>query len=361
MRKLSLLAVVSLILINSSIAQFRKYSNEFLQIGVGARSLGMSGAVISTTNDITSGYWNPAGLANLDSKAQIGLMHAEYFAGIAKYDFGSFSTRIDSNSSVGFSVIRFGVDDIPNTIELIDANGVVDYNRISTFSIADYAFLGSYARKLKLPGLTVGANAKIIHRTIGKFGRSWGFGLDAGMQYKYKKWNFGLMARDVTTTINAWNYTLDDKTKEIFTQTGNEIPSSSMEMTAPKVILGAAFKEQLVKKVYIVAEANFDLTFDGYRNVLIKTKGFNVDPKLGVELSYDNLVFLRGGIGNIQKATEITGKEVTIYQPNFGVGIRFKGVALDYALTDIGDKSVALYSNIFSLKIDINRKLTPNK
>ena len=63
-----------------------KYSNEFLAIGVGGRSLGMSNACVATIDDVTSGYWNPAGLMGIESDLQIGLMHSEYFAGIAKYD-----------------------------------------------------------------------------------------------------------------------------------------------------------------------------------------------------------------------------------------------------------------------------------
>ena len=39
-----------------------KYSNEFLAVGVGARALGMGNAFTAVTNDVTSGYWNPAGL-----------------------------------------------------------------------------------------------------------------------------------------------------------------------------------------------------------------------------------------------------------------------------------------------------------
>ncbi|MDG2497959.1 MAG: hypothetical protein P8M66_00420, partial [Flavobacteriaceae bacterium] len=39
----------------------RKYSNEFLNIGVDASALGMSNAVVASSNDVNSGYWNPAG------------------------------------------------------------------------------------------------------------------------------------------------------------------------------------------------------------------------------------------------------------------------------------------------------------
>src|SRR5690625_7308284 len=47
--------------------------------------------------------------------------------------------------------------------------------------------------------LHFGANAKIIRRIIGKFADSWGFGFDLGVQYKLQDWQFGLMARDITT------------------------------------------------------------------------------------------------------------------------------------------------------------------
>ena len=98
-----------------------KYSNEFMNIGIGARSLGMSNSVITSTNDVTSGYWNPANLTKIESDLQVGLMHAEYFAGIAKYDYGAVAKNIDEKSAFAFSFLRFGVDNIPNTTELIDA------------------------------------------------------------------------------------------------------------------------------------------------------------------------------------------------------------------------------------------------
>ena len=49
-------------LIFPALAQFRKYSNEFLNIGAGARGLAMGSAQVASVNDGTAGYWNPAGL-----------------------------------------------------------------------------------------------------------------------------------------------------------------------------------------------------------------------------------------------------------------------------------------------------------
>ena len=135
-------------------AQTAKYSNEFLNIGVGARALGMGNANVASVEGVYSGYWNPSGLLKQQNNIEVGLMHAEYFAGIAKYDFIGASKKIDSNSVAGISILRFGVDNIPNTLDLVDANGNIDYNRVTTFNAVDFAALLSYARSL--PKLTGG-------------------------------------------------------------------------------------------------------------------------------------------------------------------------------------------------------------
>lgn len=335
-----------------------KYSNEFLAIGVGARALGMSNSQVASVNGVTSGYWNPAGLTQLTGDFQVDLMHAEYFAGIAKYDYGAFATKIDSLSAFGFSVIRFGVDDIPNTTQLIDANGNIDYDRIFSFSVADYAFLFSYARKSKIEGLSYGANVKVIYRQVGDMAKAWGFGFDAGAQYFTKnKWAFAIMARDVTSTFNAWSFSLDQNTIDVFEATGNEIPDNSIEITLPKIILGIAKSAKISNKFGVLGEVNFDLSTDGKRNVLITGKPFSVDPHAGIEANYSQLIFLRLGVGNIQKTTDIYQADQISWQPNFGIGVKFKGISLDYAFTDIGDQSEGLYSNVFSLKFEINKKI----
>tara|TARA_B100000809_G_C15140222_1_gene532859 strand:+ start:3700 stop:4797 length:1098 start_codon:yes stop_codon:yes gene_type:complete len=333
-----------------------KFSNEFLSIGVGARALGMSNAYVTTVNDVTSGYWNPAGLTQIKKDFQVSLMHASYFAGIAKYDYGAFAAKIDTSSAFAFSVIRFGVDDIPNTTQLIDADGNVDFDRISSFSVADYAFMFSYARKSKIKGLRYGANVKIIYRQVGDFAKAWGFGLDGGIQYDLKNWKFGLMARDVTSTFNAWSFSLDQETIDVFNATGNEIPNNSTEITLPKVILGIGREIKISNKFNFLGEIDFDLSTDGKRNVLITGDPISIDPHMGVEVGYAKLVFLRLGVGNFQKVTDILQNDKITYQPNFGIGIQFRGIALDYAFSDIGDQSDALYSNIFSLKFDINKQ-----
>ncbi len=68
----------------------RKYSNEFMNIGVDAAAFGMANAVVASSKNVNSGYWNPAGLVALEDN-QLSLMHSSYFANIANYDYAAFA------------------------------------------------------------------------------------------------------------------------------------------------------------------------------------------------------------------------------------------------------------------------------
>lgn len=323
-----------------------------MNIGVDAAALGMSNAVVAGTNDVNSGYWNPAGLVNLED-GQVALMHASYFANIAQYDYAAYAKPIDDRSAWGISLIRFGVDDIMNTTELIDGQGNIDYNRISLFSTADYGFTFSYARKLPVPGFQYGVNAKVIRRIIGKFANSWGFGFDFGLQFERNDWHFGLMLRDITTTYNIWNIDEDEYQKIANAIPGeNQEPPESTEITLPKAQLGISKKFEFHNDTSLLAATNLNMRFE-QTNDIISTKGVSIDPALGFEFGYTDLVFLRAGVGNFQNVLQIDGSEKVNFQPNIGLGFKYKGIQIDYALTDLGDQSAALYSNVFSVKVDL--------
>lgn len=325
-----------------------KYSNEFLSIGVGARSFGMGSAVVASARDVTAGYWNPAGLLRIGQQAEAGLMHSEYFAGIAKFDYAGFALKLDDKSSGGITLVRFGVDDIPNTLELIDAEGNLRYDRIKTFSAADYAFLASYARIAGISGLAYGGNMKIIHRRTGDFARAWGFGFDLGATWETGKWHFAAAARDVTSTFNAWSFNTSGL-EQVFMTTGNEIPRNSLELTVPRLILGGARTFRLHEKAGLLVELDTEVTFDGKRNNLVRTGHFSLDPRLGIEAGYNDLVFLRMGFSNMQRLQDFNGRISFDFQPSLGLGIHWRNFRVDYALTDIADQSIALYSNVFSM------------
>ena len=346
--------LLTLVTLFASAQTARKYSNEFMNIGVDAAALGMSNAVVSQTADVNSGYWNPAGLVHLEDN-QLALMHSSYFANIANYNYMAYGMPLDDRSAIGLSLIRFGVDDILDTTQLIDDQGNVNYDRISTFSTADYGLTFSYARKLPLDGLNFGVNAKIIRRIIGDFASSWGFGLDVGIQFEGKNdWKFGVMARDITTTYNAWSID-EEKFEQIsgaIEGENQDLPETT-EITIPKLQLGLSKKWIFHYDYSLLAAANLNMRF-AENNDIISTSFASINPALGFEFGYTDLVFLRAGAGNFQNELQIDDSEQTTFQPNFGVGFKYKGIQIDYAFTDIGDQSAALYSNVFSLKIDFS-------
>ncbi len=339
----------------------QKYSNEFLSIGVGAAAHARGLAVSAQVDDVTAGYWNPAGLCSLigEEKLQISAMHAEWFAGIGKFDYLSLSLPMsNSERRIGLSLIRFGIDGIPNTLSLYEADGTVNYNNIVEFSAADYAIIGSYAQYLQIGErkLRVGGNVKVIPRVIGTFARSWGFGLDIGLQYQAGAWQFGFTGRDITNTFNAWKVSFTDAEKEVLLATGNELPAlSSLELTRPSMQVGVARKFEFSDKLSLSAEMDWFITTDGKRNTLLSGKPLSLDPALGLELSYHSFLFLRGGINRFQREFKPDGTEFLSLRPAIGVGLQMGSFLLDYAYTDLGD-SQNRYSHIISLRIDMKPK-----
>lgn len=341
--------------INSTEAQVNVYSNEFLNIGVDAASLSMGNSVIANVTGVNSGYWNPAGLSTGTKKMELSLMHANYFSGLAQYDYIGSVFRINDSTALGISVIRFGVDNIPNTLNMVDADGNVNYDRITYFSIADYAFLFSFGKKLKINGLSIGGNLKLIYRQQGKFAKAYGFGFDLGVQYGKAKWKFGATLRDASSTFNIWifNTKLFEQT---FIQTGNDLPENSMEITLPKLLLGTARNFSINKKLSALVEIDLDIYFDGAHNSVIKLDPVSLEPHLGFEFRYLKNVFIRGGVNGFQFIENIDKKKTLIFQPSAGIGVSYFNIIFDYTLTDIGDLTVAPYSHIFSLKYSFNFK-----
>ena len=348
----------------AAFSQFRKYSNEFLNIGAGARGLAMGSAQVSTVKDATAGYWNPAGLVGVKDHPEVDLMHAEYFAGIGKYDFGAVAIPLQDNKRViGLSLLRFAVDDIPNTLFLVQPDGGIDYGSITSFSSADYAMLFSYAQKVvetsdKL--VSFGINAKVIHRKVGDFASAWGFGIDAGIQIHGTHWHLALVAKDLTTTFNAWTFKFTDKEKQVLYLTQNDIPVRSTELTSPRLSLGGGYDFKISNSLNLLAEANFDITFDGKRNTIISSNPVSVDPHFGLEASIKSVFFIRAGVTNFQKALSdgdtLNQKKVWIYQPSLGAGVKIKNVMLDYAYANLANQSNPLYTHVFSLRFILVRK-----
>lgn len=289
---------------------FGKYAGEFMAIGVGGRPLGLGGAFVSIANDVTAGYYNPAGLANLDYP-QISLMHDERYGNLVNYDYAAVGIPFDQDMSFGLSIMRLGVDGIPDTRNaLVDLNGDgtiddnekrdfrLDYDRISYFSNQDWAFYFTFAKRHS-ENFYYGANVKFIRRELGD-GSATGVGFDVGAYYNpFEKLYLGLNIQDVTTTFVSWN-------------TGRN------ELVTPTAKIGGSYRIDFLGGVILPA-LDFDVRFENRRyasNFHIGPVSF--DMHAGLEYNFRNIFSIRGGYNDV--------KQLTI-----GAGIKLPKLNIDYS------------------------------
>ena len=336
-----------LILCSESLYAQLKYSNDFLQIGAGARSFSLSKSVVASVDGPSSIYWNPSSLVEMQ-ESSLEIMHAAYFGGIANYDQISYVSKYEDGAAYGFMIIRLGIDDIMNTINLVDNNGNTDYDRITLFSVADYACLFSYAKSDVFLGFDVGGNAKIIYRKIGSFANSYGFGFDISAQKKINTWKFAAIIRDATSTYNTWIFDPDEYS-DVYLSTGNEVPVNTSEVTIPSMQIGVSkllFSNDIYK---IHSELDFDYYFDGLRNTLYSNKFFSINPHFGSEFVYKDVFAFRFGLGDLIKHTDFIGEKYFTIKPSFGIGFDTKNIIIDYALANFDTFQQGTFSHIVSL------------
>ena len=334
----------------------QKYSNEFLSIGVSARAQALGNSVVASVDDVTAGYWNPAGLGrtSTDAGLQLSAMHSPWFAGVASFNYLGVSIPFqNANRRLALSLVRFGIDNIPNTLSLYESDGSINYDNIVEFSAADYGLFASYGQQLKNPDLFAGGSVKVVRRTIGQFASSWGFGIDLGVQYHPGNWHFGAQARDLTTTFNAWKTNLTDADRDVFLATGNELPDlSSTEITNPSLIVGAGYTIE-GKTVTITPEVNLIATTDGQRNTLVSADPVSLDVGAGVEVNYNDFLFLRAGVNQFQRESDFDREEYLTVRPSVGVGMQLAALVVDYAYGNLSAGDQNTFSHVISLRLDL--------
>jgi len=290
-----------------------KFAGEFLAIGVGGRALGMGGAYTALANDVTAGYYNPAGLIHLNYP-QISIMHDERFGNLVNYDYAAAAIPYGTDMSFGLSIMRLAVDGIPDTRNaLVDANGDgilditqdrLDYSRISEFSDQDWAFYLSFAKRHS-DNFSYGASVKIIRRSIAEFSAT-GIGFDIGVQYTpIENLFLGATLQDVTTTLVAWS-------------TGRN------ELISPTLKVGGGYKFELLGGT-ITPVLDLDIRFEG-RNFAsnINIGPISVDLHEGFEYNYKNVFAIRAGYNDIKQFT-------------IGAGIKLPKLSIDYSFARFND------------------------
>jgi hypothetical protein len=323
MFKKSGLFFLALILISTSAQSqtvISKYAGEFMAIGVGGRALGMGGAFTAIANDVTAGYYNPAGLANLNYP-QVALMHSEQFGNLVNYDYGAVAIPFGTDMSFGLSVMRLGVDGIPDTrqalidgttgtqiFDIQDPNARLNTDLISEFSNQDWAFYLTFSKR-QSENFYWGANVKIIRRDIAEFGAT-GIGFDVGALYKpFDNLYLGANVQDVTTTLVAWN-------------TGRN------ELISPTLKIGAAYKIVEILGGYIMPALDFDIRFENRQFA----SNFNLGPvsfdmHAGFEYSYKNLFAVRAGYSDVKQFT-------------VGAGVKLPKLNIDYSFARFSQSEI---------------------
>ena len=339
-----------------------KYGADFLAGGVDARALGMGGAYVGLADEVSAGYWNPAGLRGL-SYPEISYMHVERFAGAVSFDYGGVAMPITARSTVGVSVFRSGVNDIVNTLSAWNPDRgqpLPGYkNRITRFSAADWALFVSYSRQVS-DRLSVGVNFKGIRRSIGDFASAWGYSMDVSARYRTGPYRFGAVIRDVTTMLQSWSVNPDafevnckadtdgDGQEEVFEACKNDgsliednaaryqavfdqrIPQGGTALVLPVARLGSGTVWPVGDGHTLTAGLDVDVAVDGQRAFVPNIGDVSFHPRLGMAFRYAGVVELRGGIQRLQIGDPI-GVDVT---PSVGAGLDLEQVSVDFSFGD---------------------------
>jgi hypothetical protein len=308
-------------------AQAVEYTNSVLDLGVGARALGLGGAYVALADDSTSTYWNPAGLTGIKdfevSAAEQGQEGAALALGSndvgSDYFFMSGGATLPDMGSFGLSVMRFGVSGISQVQNTQTCSTCAPPPPLGTFGTADWGVFASYAHKV-IPAVDAGVTLKMLYggtqglqadSTNGITGdASYDyFGLDLGFKVKFGVWSpalegltLGLNLQDLLNTGVRWSNT----------------PSSPDETVNPNPKTGLAYA----------------LPFDFLKNAQsVVNLAIDVDPSVyapstlihyGAEIWYKDVLAFRGGM--MQFTDSAQGSE-----PSIGASFKLYILQVDYA------------------------------
>lgn len=234
MRKISLILIL-LFITSGANAQNTKYAASFLDLGVGARALGMGSAYVGLSNDAYGFYWNPAGLAFI-TNLQAASMYADLFNALEKQSYMSAAMPIFGGSAVSVAWIRLSIDDIPRYLyddshtprqRYDDSNIQLIGGPEGYFGNYNDAFVISFAKYVRwnidlgwqyfeLPiDIGGGLNFKIIRQALDDKTGS-GLGIDAGIMARlnlndvfvedlYGDFIFGINVQDIANTKISWD------------------------------------------------------------------------------------------------------------------------------------------------------------
>ncbi|MBD3223182.1 MAG: PorV/PorQ family protein [Caldithrix sp.] len=327
MKHIIAIIIMAMILPVTTIAQDDKNisnvgttSAAFLEIGVGARAIGMGGAFVSTANDASALYWNPAGLGEL-KRAEIMFVHTNWIANI-NFDFAGVVIPLGRYGTIGGGITSLSMDDMKvRTIDQPEGTG-------EFFKAGDLSIMLSYGYKLT-DRFSIGFNTKFIHQQIWKE-TARGFALDIGTIFRT-----GLNGMRIGAALTNFGTDLQMSGDDLLVyhdidpyQLGNNerIFASLKTQTWP---LPLNFQAGLAMEAYQSDRHRLTLATEAMHPIN-NTESLHA----GMEYAFNELFFLRGGYRNLLLKDSEEGLTM-----GAGFSIRFMNnfkVRVDYSYADFG-------------------------
>lgn len=224
-------------------------SADFLNIGVGGRATGLGGAYTAAANDVSAGYWNPAGLTEIES-GQIGLSHISWYQDI-NYEYIGAARKVNDRLALGISASYLNL----GSIEGYDINDLPTGEIASTYNLAAGVSMGYELSD----NISAGVTVKYVAISLAGIGTS-AIAADFGLNYR-------LLDR-VVLGVAASNF-------------GQKLKFENVEEDLPSNIRAGIAVYPFGSSLMVEVDAEKQMEGD-------------VAVRNGVELHYQNY-FLRGG------------------------------------------------------------------
>lgn len=339
MKKIILITVIVLVPILLCANIFGKKGTaalQFLKLGIDARATGMGEAYVAVSDDISSVYWNPAGLAEkLDQQAFFS--HTEWVAGIMhEYAAVSFT---DGIQALGVSASVLHMDDMDEVTE--DTFGPTG----RTFTNSDIALGLTYSNAFT-DKFSFGITGKYLRENLYDFSIN-SYSFDIGSLYN-TQWNnltIGMTLRnfgpDVIYEIDNDNDDLTDEDPfDLLDNDGDGVIDEDGEELGFKIpmsfSLGIATDIVRNEDIAWILSAQLD-------NVVDRRETWNI----GSEYTYRNFALRSGYQIGYDAATYSFGA-------GFNVPTRFAIFNLDYAYTDMGDLTEDFINGVHRFSVKMN-------
>ena len=303
-----------------------------VQQPVGAKDIAMSGANIALTSGINAIYWNPAGLSRMDGNAMGQFSTLTIFDDI-KINYLAVGASLGDLGTLAFSIKAFDFGDIPLT-----TNEDMDGASGKTFSPTFATSALTYAIGLTNT-INVGLTAKVIYESVPR-AEGTAIAFDAGLQYAnfggLEGLSFGIAIKNIGSDMR---YEGSAFSSEFQAANGRQ---DVLDRTAASNQLPGSFEFGVGYVNNINEQSAITL------NSMFQSNNFDYDAvKMGLEYSYDKMLFLRGGY-NMSDAPE----DSKLYTFTMGAGFKYDVggtvIMVDYAFRD---SKYFDANNIFSLTL----------